>query len=133
MSEIIRKWEARRPAVAEKIDEETVDALACFCFPCARRKRIRTTNALERFNREIKRRTRVVRIFPDPASALRLITTPAREQNEDWDRRYLDMGLREESYPLDEEMARAVMTMMEEARPSSERAGPGAVEEPTIA
>ena len=133
LQEITRKWEAKRPAVAEKIDEEITDALACFCFPRAHRKRIRTTNALERLNQEIKRRTRVVRIFPNPASALRLIATLAMEQNEDWDRRYLDMSLLEEFYPLDDEMARAVMTMIEEARPSSEPVGLQAVEEPARA
>lgn len=133
LQEITRKWEAKRPAVAERIDEEIVDALACFCFPRDHRKRIRTTNALERLNQEIKRRTRVVRIFPDDASALRLISALAMEQNEDWDRRYLGMSLLEEFYPLDDEMARAVMTMLEEARPSSEPVGLQAVEEPTIA
>ena len=122
LSEITRKWEERRPAVADKIDEEIIDALACFCFPRAHRKRIRTTNALERLNQEIKRRTRVVRIFPDPASALRLTATLAMEQNEDWDRRYLDMGLLEEWSAADDEMARAVMRMTDDPS-SGERVG----------
>lgn len=125
LSEILRKWEAGRPAVAEKIDEETIDAPARFCFPRAHRKGIRTAGALERLNQEIKRRARAVRIFPDPASALRLITTLAMEQNEDGDRRYPDMSLREEFYPLDDEMARAVMTMLEEAGPFSRAGGSG--------
>jgi transposase-like protein len=133
LQEITRKWEERRPAVADKIDEEIIDALACFCFPRPHRKRMRTTNALERLNQEIKRRTRVVRIFPNPASALRLIATLAMEQNEDWDRRYLDMNLLEEWSAADDEMARAVMRMMEEARPSSEPAGLQVVEEPARA
>lgn len=131
LEETIKKWEILRPAVAEKIDEEIIDALACFCFPRPHRKRIRTTNALERLNQEIKRRTRVVRIFPNPASALRLIATLAMEQNEDWDRRYLDMSLLEEFYPLDDEMAREVLRMMEDAQPSSGRSGLQVVEEPT--
>jgi putative transposase len=47
---------------------------------------------LERFNQELKRRTRVVRIFPDDRSCLRLVTALAIEQSEEWqDRRYLDM------------------------------------------
>ncbi len=122
LEETIKKWDILRPAVAEKIDEEIVDSLACFCFPRAHRKRIRTTNALERLNQEIRRRTRVVRIFPNPASALRLIATLAMEQNEDWDRRYLDMSLLEEFYPLDDEMARAVMRMTD-TLPPGERTG----------
>jgi putative transposase len=122
LQEITRKWEAKRPAVADKIDEEIIDALACFCFPRPHRKRIRTTNALERLNQEIKRRTRVVRIFPNPASALRLISTLAMEQNEDWDRRYLDMSLLEEWSAADDEMARAVMRMTDDLS-SGERVG----------
>lgn len=73
----------------------------------------------------------MVRIFPNPASALRLIATLAMEQNEDWDRRYLDMSLLEEFYPLDDEMAREVLRMMEDAQPSSGRSGLQVVEEPT--
>ena len=130
LSETLKKWDVRRPAVAEKIDEEIVDALACFCFPRAHRKRIRTTNALERLNQEIKRRTRVVRIFPNSASALRLIATLAMEQSEDWDRRYLDMSLLEEWSVLDDEMASAVLKMTERLWPSCEPAGLAAAEEP---
>ena len=111
---IIHKWTEKRPAVAEKLDEEIVDTLACFCFPPSHRKRIRTTNMLERFNQEIKRRTRVIRIFPNEASALRLITTLAMEQTEEWmERRYLDMSRLEEWAPLDDELAAAVLEMTE--------------------
>ena len=53
---------------------------------------MRTTNMLERYNQELKRRTRVVRIFPDDRSCLRLVTALAIEQSEEWqERRYLDM------------------------------------------
>lgn len=109
LDETIHKWSELRPAVADKLDEEIVDCLAVFCFPRAHRVRLRTTNALERFNEEIRRRTRVVRIFPNEASALRLIATLAMEQSEDWDRRYLDMSLLEEWSPLDNELSRGVM------------------------
>ena len=49
---------------------------------------------MERLNEEIKRRTRVVRIFPNPAACLRLVTALCVEQSEEWvsGRRYLDMG-----------------------------------------
>jgi putative transposase len=62
-------------------------------FPESHRRRIRTTNGLERFNQELKRRTRVVRIFPNRESCLRLVTALAVEQSEEWltGRRYLDM------------------------------------------
>ncbi len=51
--------------VAEHIEEHVEECLSCLAFPEAHRRRIRTTNGLERFNQEIKRRTRVVRIFPN--------------------------------------------------------------------
>jgi len=74
---------------------------------------MRTTNTLERFNEEIRRRTRVLRIFPDERSCLRLIATISMEQSEDWDRRYLDMSLLEEWSPLDDELSRGVLKMTE--------------------
>ena len=62
-------------------------------IPAAHRPRIRTTNGLERLNQELKRRTRVVRIFPNRAAVERLVTALAMEQSEEWvsGRRYLDM------------------------------------------
>jgi putative transposase len=81
------------PLVAAKLDEEIEECLACYAFPAAHRPRIRTTNGLERLNQELKRRTRVVRIFPCRESLLRLVTALAMEQSEEWvsGRRYLDM------------------------------------------
>jgi transposase-like protein len=113
LDETIHKWTEKKQEVAEKIDEEIIDCLAVFCLPKPHRKRLRTTNALERFNQEIRRRTRVVRIFPNEKSALRLIATLAMEQSEDWDRRYLDMSHLEEWSPLDDEMAVEVLKMTE--------------------
>ena len=69
------------------------DCLACYAVPPAHRARVRTTNGLERLNQELKRRTRVVRIFPNRAALLRLVTALAMEQSDEWvsGRRYLDM------------------------------------------
>lgn len=52
--------------------------------PAAHRVRVRTTNGLERFHQELKRRTRVVRIFPNRAALLRLVSALAMEQSEEW-------------------------------------------------
>ncbi len=81
------------PKVAEHLEENIEDCLACLAFPESHRQRIRTTNALERLNQEIKRRTRVVRIFPNREACLRLVTALVVEQSEEWitGRRYLDM------------------------------------------
>ena len=63
-------------------------------FPECHRPGTYTTNGLERLNQEIKRRTRVVRIFPNRQACLRLVTALAVEQSEEWvtGRRYLEMG-----------------------------------------
>jgi transposase-like protein len=91
---VARRWEPTHPAVARVLDEGVEDCLACLAFPLAHRIRIRTTNGLERLNEEIKRRTRVVRIFPNPAACLRLVTAVCVEQSEEWvsGRCYLDMA-----------------------------------------
>jgi len=88
-----QSWRASHPQVAVKLETEIEECLACYAAPAAHRPRLRTTNGLERLNQELKRRTRVVRIFPHRASLLRLVTALALEQSEEWvsGRRYLDM------------------------------------------
>ena len=83
------------PNLSVFLEEQCEDTLACFNFPSEHRKRIRTTNSLERLNQEIKRRTRVIRIFPNAESCLRLISALCIEQSEEWltGKIYLDMKL----------------------------------------
>ncbi len=94
-SSVAEKWRGKGYSkVAEHLDEEHIEeCLSCLAFPESHRRRIRTTNAQERLNQEIKRRTRVVRIFPNRQSCLRLVAALAAEQSEEWvtGRRYLDM------------------------------------------
>ncbi len=87
------EWRASHPKIAAHIDEHIEECLAVYCFPPEHRVRLRSTNGLERFNEEIKRRTRVVRIFPNREAALRLITAMCIEQSEEWvsGNRYLDV------------------------------------------
>ena len=87
-------WRGSHPKVALALDEELEPCLACLAFPLAHQPRIRTTNGLERLSQELKRRTRVVRIFPNPAACLRLVTALCLEHSEEWlsGRRYLDLG-----------------------------------------
>ena len=54
-------------------------------FPLAHQKRLRTTNPLERVNQELKRRTRVARVFPNEASLLRLVSALLTEISQDWE------------------------------------------------
>jgi putative transposase len=92
------RWRDLSPQVADALEEEVEECLTVFAFPAAHRKRLRTTNGLERLNEEIKRRTKVVRIFPNEASCLRLVSALAIETSEEWvtGRRYLDMTLLEQ-------------------------------------
>jgi putative transposase len=75
-SELADRWRKSHPEVAEHVEENIEECLSCLSFPESHRRRIRTTNALERFNQEIKRRTRVVRIFPNREACLRLVRRP---------------------------------------------------------
>ncbi len=93
-SSVAEKWRGKgHEKVAEHLEEHVEECLACLAFPESHRRRIRTTNGLERLNQEIERRTRVVRIFPNGEACLRLVTALAVEQSEEWvtGRRYLDM------------------------------------------
>ena len=106
-SSVANEWRKKgNEKVAEHLEEHLEECLSCLAFPESHRRRIRTTNGLERLNQEIKRRTRVVRIFPNGRSCLRLVTALAVEQSEEWltGRRYLDMEeLRELRYRQSED------------------------------
>ena len=88
-------WRVSHPRVAEQLEEDFEACLSCLAFPAAHQVRIRTTNGMERLSQELKRRTRVVRIFPNRESCLRLVTALAMEHSDEWisGRRYLDVGL----------------------------------------
>ena len=93
-SSVAQKWrEKGHEKIACHIEEHIEECLSCLSFPESHRRRIRTTNGLERFNQELRRRTRVVRIFPNREACLRLVSALAVEQSEEWvtGRRYLDM------------------------------------------
>jgi putative transposase len=81
---------ARFPRVAELLVAAETDLLAHFTFPETHRRQIRSTNPLERLNKEIKRRTQVVGIFPTRGSVIRLVGMILAEQDDEWQdgRRY---------------------------------------------
>ncbi len=88
----------RYPRVAEMLEEEGEEMLAVYQLPEEHRKRLRSTNMVERYQQELRRRTRVVRIFPNEGSCLRLVTALAMETSEEWlVRRYLLMETEEEA------------------------------------
>ena len=77
----------RDPAAAELLEEAEVDALAHLDFPVEHRRRLRTDNVQERANRETRRRSRVVQVFPSTKSLIRLIGAVCCEIDEDWSSR----------------------------------------------
>ena len=82
---MVRKYESSAPKLAAWLEENVPESLNVFALPAAHRKRLRTSNMLERLNREIKRRTRVATLFPNEASLLRLVTGVLMELGEEWD------------------------------------------------
>ena len=112
-SSVANKWRKKgNEKVACHLEEHLEECLTCLSFPEGHRRRIRTTNGLERLNQEIKRRTRVVRIFPNREACLRLVSALAVEQSEEWvtGRRYLDMGELDE-HPREKPQAKEVVLM----------------------
>jgi len=92
LNESVDTLNATHPKVAGHLDMYGQEILEVYALPEHHRKRMRTTNMLERFNEEIKRRTRVVRIFPNEQSCIRLVSALAMEENENWmERKYLNM------------------------------------------
>ena len=94
-NQIIAKYEAKAPKATDLLDEAFDDITAVLALPLRYRKRLRTTNGVERLNEEIRRRERVIRIFPNEASVIRLMGALLMEQDEKWQtgRKYFDMEL----------------------------------------
>lgn len=90
----LAKWQGKYPKLTDWVEENVEETLTYYRLPLAHHKHMKSTNMLERLNQEIKRRTHVVRIFPDGASCLRLIRALAAEMHEGWleATRYLNMG-----------------------------------------
>ena len=89
----VEKYAKSAPKLSEWMEENLPQGLTVFEFPQKHRKRMRTTNPLERLHEELKRRTRVARLFPNEASLLRLVSAIEMEISEDWvaGKRYLNM------------------------------------------
>jgi len=93
-SDLIEKYEKNAKAAMECLERGLDDGLAVLALPVRYRRRLRTTNLAERMNEEIRRRERVIRIFPNEQAAERLIGAILVELYEEWqtNMRYLDMN-----------------------------------------
>lgn len=84
LDQAIELWRKEAPKLAAWAEENLPQGFAVFSLPPTHRIRMRTTNGLERINREIKRRTRVASIFPNTNSCLRLVSALLAETDEEW-------------------------------------------------
>jgi putative transposase len=89
------RWQQKYPKLCAWVEENIEETLTFYRLPREHHKHLKSTNMLERLNQEIKRRTHVIRIFPNEESALRLIRALAVEIHEDWieAHRYLNMEM----------------------------------------
>jgi transposase-like protein len=87
------KWQGKYPKLCEWVEANIEETFTFYRLPKEHHKHLKSTNVLERLNQELKRRTHVVRIFPNEASCLRLVRALAVEIHEDWleTHRYLNM------------------------------------------
>jgi len=93
LDRLIQAYQDTAPKLAAWAAEAIPETLTAFAFPEAHRRRIRTSNMVERLNKELKRRTRVATLFPNEKSCLRLVSAVAMEISDEWEtgRAYLTM------------------------------------------
>jgi putative transposase len=114
LSEAVATLDGKLPKVAGLLEDAEQDILGFYSFPAAHWSKLRSTNPLERFNKEIGRRTDVVGIFPDDRSLIRLVGMLCIEQNDEWlvGRRYLSAAAMEPL--LEQRLPRGTTTNREE-------------------
>jgi transposase-like protein len=102
LAQWLERWGQKYPKLCQWVEENIGETFTFYHLPLQHHKHMKSTNMLERLNEEIKRRTRVVRIFPNEASCLRLIRALAVETHEGWleASRYLNMELLKEHKKL---------------------------------
>lgn len=99
LAQWLAKWQGKYPRLTDWAEETIEETFTFYRLPRRHHKHLKSTNMLERFNEEIRRRTYVVRIFPNTQSCLRLVRALAVETHENWleANRYLNMDdLREQ-------------------------------------
>jgi transposase-like protein len=84
LSEAVAHLDGRLGRIASMLEDAETEILAFYAFPAAHWRKLRSTNPLERFNKEVGRRTDVVGIFPDDRSLIRLAGTLCIEQDHEW-------------------------------------------------
>jgi transposase-like protein len=96
---IVAKYVSNAPKLAAWMDENLPQGFTIFSLPNAHQRKLRTSNALERVNQELKRRTRVASLFPNEASVLRLITALLVEISEQWEIGKIYLNMKSQNLP----------------------------------
>ena len=111
---VANQLRVRWPKLAELMDQSEVDVLAYMSFPRQHRTKLHSTNPIERLNKEVKRRSDVVGIFPNEASIIRLIGAVLFEQNDEWQtqNRYMQVEAFDQ---IDKEEADPILTLTAKA------------------
>lgn len=93
LARAVKKYNTPAPKLAEWMETNLPEGFTVFAFPTSHRRRLRTTNGLERIHKETKRRTRVATLFPNEAAVERLVSAILCEIDEEWatGRQYLNM------------------------------------------
>lgn len=85
LAKLVNKYEKSAAPLATWMETNISEVLTVFAFPPTHRRRLRTTNGLERLNREVRRRSRVATLFPNKASCLSLVTAVLMEISDEWE------------------------------------------------
>jgi len=99
---VVDKYQKRAPQLSGWLEANVPDALTVLAFPATHRKRLRTSNLLERINKELRRRTRVATLFPNEAALLRLVGAVLAEISDEWETEKVYLRM-ENSGPPNEE------------------------------
>lgn len=99
LKEITAFYAASAPKLASWMEENLPQGLTVFRLPSAHHRRLRTSNAIERVNQEIKRRTRVASLFPNEASLLRLVSALLAETSAEWETGKVYLNMDNQSLP----------------------------------
>jgi transposase-like protein len=84
LEKFLKRYEKTAPALVRWAEKALPEGFTTFSLPPSHRRKLRTTNLVERLNQEIRRRTRVARLFPNEAACLRLVSAVLMEISEDW-------------------------------------------------
>ena len=96
---VVKKYEKAAPQLSAWLEANVPEGLTVFQFPAAHRRRLRTSNLLERTNKELKRRTRVATLFPNEAALLRLVSAVLMETSEEWESENIYLNMKNSNSP----------------------------------